>query len=117
MATNQDKKEFVNVLVKEFNQPEGEALNVANKLQKLIRLHESWMLEKCNVPVDEDVWNKKVDDIRKKISDILFSVGVKQIEFNSDPRGFTVYIQTPNQYSNSFAGREAGWGIGGFRNS
>jgi hypothetical protein len=50
--------------------------------------------------------------LQERIKTVLDRAGLVLNHFESDPRGYAVYIDLPDGSYNSFGGRENGYGIG-----
>jgi hypothetical protein len=81
-----------------------ELCNLANSLNRLNELD-------CNCGLNErqEQWKQK---LQEQIKAVLDRTGLVLNHFESDPRGYAVYIDLPDSSYNSFGGRENGYGIG-----
>ncbi len=64
----------------------------------------------CNVGLN-DSQRKRVETLRSKIKAIVELLGWTMNHFNTDPRGFAVYLKLPDGRYNSWGGQENGFGI------
>jgi hypothetical protein len=55
---------------------------------------------------------KRLDRLDEQVKTVLERAGLRLNHLNGDPRGYAVYIDLPDGYSNAFGGREHGYGIG-----
>lgn len=55
---------------------------------------------------------KRLESLDEQVEKMLKRTGLTLNHLNGDPRGYAVYINLPDGYSNSFGGREHGYGIG-----
>lgn len=55
---------------------------------------------------------KRLAYLDEQVNATLKRAGLSLNHLNGDPRGYAVYINLPDGYSNSFGGREHGYGIG-----
>ena len=81
-----------------------ELCRLANSLSRLNELA-------CNSGFSERQERRK-QQLQKRIKTVLVGAGLILNHFESDPRGFAVYIDLPDGSYNSFGGRENGYGIG-----
>ena len=65
----------------------------------------------CNSGLSERQERQK-QKLQERIKTVLEGAGLILNHFESDPRGFAVYIDLPDGSYNSFGGRENGYGIG-----
>ena len=55
---------------------------------------------------------RRKQNLQTRIKAALERAGLVLNHFNSDPRGYAVYLDLPDGSYNSFGGRECGYGIG-----
>ena len=55
---------------------------------------------------------RRKQNLQTRIKVVLESAGLVLNHFESDPRGYAVYLDLPDGSYNSFGGRECGHGIG-----
>jgi hypothetical protein len=65
----------------------------------------------CNSGLTERQERRK-QNLQTRIMAVLEGAGLVLNHFNSDPRGYAVYLDLPDGSYNSFAGRDCGYGIG-----
>ncbi|MDE3110321.1 MAG: hypothetical protein KGL02_10310 [Acidobacteriota bacterium] len=65
----------------------------------------------CNCGLTERQERRK-QNLRTRIKAVLERAGLVLNHFNSDPRGYAVYLDLPDGSYNSFGGQECGYGIG-----
>ena len=65
----------------------------------------------CNSGLTERQERRK-QNLQTRIKAVLEGAGLVLNHFNSDPRGYAVYLDLPDGSYNSFGGRECGYGIG-----
>jgi hypothetical protein len=65
----------------------------------------------CNSGLTEQQERRK-QDLQTRIKALLEQTGLVLNHFESDPRGYAVYLDLPDGSYNSFGGRESGYGIG-----
>ena len=65
----------------------------------------------CNFGLTERQEQRK-QNLQTRIKAVLERAGLVLNRFNSDPRGYAVYLDLPESSYNSFGGRECGYGIG-----
>ena len=65
----------------------------------------------CNCGLSERQEQRK-QRLQERIKTVLEGAGLILNHFESDPRGYAVYIDLPDGSYNSFGGRENGYGIG-----
>jgi len=65
----------------------------------------------CNSGLTERLEQRK-QKLQERIKTVLEDAGLILNHFESDPRGYAVYIDLPDGSYNSFGGRENGYGIG-----
>ena len=65
----------------------------------------------CNSGLSERQERRK-QNLQTRIKAVLQRAGLVLNHFNSDPRGYAVYLDLPDGSYNSFGGRECGYGIG-----
>jgi hypothetical protein len=81
-----------------------ELTSLANSLSRLNELA-------CNCGLNEQQERRK-RNLKARIKAVLDRTGLVLNHFESDPRGYAVYLDLPDGSSNSFGGREHGYGIG-----
>jgi hypothetical protein len=65
----------------------------------------------CNSGLTERLERRK-QNLQTRIKALLEQTGLVLNHFESDPRGYAVYLDLPDGSHNSFGGRECGYGIG-----
>ncbi len=65
----------------------------------------------CNSGLTERQQRRK-QNLQTRIKSLLERTGLVLNHFESDPRGYAVYLDLPDGSYNSFGGRECGYGIG-----
>ena len=65
----------------------------------------------CNNGLTERQERRK-QNLQTRIKAVLERAGLVLNHFNSDPRGYAVYLDLPDGSYNSFGGQECGYGIG-----
>jgi len=65
----------------------------------------------CNCGLSERQEQRR-QNLQTRIKAVLERAGLVLNHFESDPRGYAVYIDLPDGSYNSFGGRENGYGIG-----
>jgi hypothetical protein len=65
----------------------------------------------CNSGLSERQEQRK-QKLQQQIKTVLDRAGLVLNHFETDPRGYAVYIDLPDGSYNSFGGRENGYGIG-----
>ena len=85
-------------------QDAAELCRLANSLNRLNEIA-------CNSGLTERQERRK-ENLQTRIKAVLESTGLVLNHFNSDPRGYTVYLDLPDGSYNSFGGRQCGYGIG-----
>jgi hypothetical protein len=65
----------------------------------------------CNSGLTERQERRK-QNLQTRIKAVLERAGLVLNHFNSDPRGYAVYLDLPDGSYNSSGGRECGYGIG-----
>jgi hypothetical protein len=81
-----------------------ELYRLANSLNRLKEIA-------CNCGLSERQKGRK-QKLQERIKTVLNRAGLTLNHFESDPRGYAVYIDLPDGSYNSFGGRENGYGIG-----
>ena len=89
---------------REAAQDAAELCRLANSLNRLNEIA-------CNFGLTERQERRK-QDLQTRIKTALERAGLVLNHFNSDPRGYAVYLDLPDGSYNSFGGRECGYGIG-----
>jgi hypothetical protein len=85
-------------------QDAAELCRFANSLNRLNEIA-------CNFGLTERQERRK-QHLQTRIKTVLERAGLVLNHFNSDPRGYAVYLDLPDGSYNSFGGRESGYGIG-----
>src|SRR5690348_891368 len=85
-------------------QDAAELCRLANSLNHLNEIA-------CNDGLTERQERRK-QNLQTRIKAVLEQAGLVLNHFNSDPRGYAVYLNLPDGSYNSFGGRECGYGIG-----
>jgi hypothetical protein len=85
-------------------QDAAELCRLANSLNRLNEIA-------CNFGLTERQERRK-QNLQTRIKTVLEGAGLVLNHFNSDPRGYAVYLDLPDGSYNSFGGRESGYGIG-----
>lgn len=85
-------------------QDAAELCRLANSLNRLNEIA-------CNTCLTERQGRRK-QNLQTRIKTLLERAGLILNHFNSDPRGYAVYLDLPDGSYNSFGGRECGYGIG-----
>lgn len=102
--------EFVTLMTREFpNVPYRDMTDLAQELMNLARAFHRLDEAACNyglTPRQE----KRVERMEERLTVISQQLGIA-IDHNGDPRGFSVYLHLPSGTSNSFGGREVGYGV------
>lgn len=80
-----------------------ELIDYASRLQKYAEVD-------CNTGLN-DKQRKQVEKLRSKVKTIVETLGWSVNRFNTNPRGFAVYLNLPDGRYNSCGGRESGYGI------
>lgn len=78
-------------------------IGYSNRLQ---RYHETG----CNYGLN-DKQKASVERLRERARADVKEIGLTINHFNSDPRGYAIYLTLPSGRYNSFGGAESGWGI------
>ena len=65
----------------------------------------------CNCGLTERQEQRK-RNLQTRIKAVVEHAGLVLNHFNSDPRGYAVYLDLPDGSYNTFGGRESGYGIG-----
>ena len=65
----------------------------------------------CNSGLTERQERRK-QNLQTRIKAVLERAGLVLNHFESDPRGYAVYLDLPDGFCNSFGRRECGYGIG-----
>jgi hypothetical protein len=65
----------------------------------------------CNCGLSERQERRK-QKLQEGVKTVLDRTGLILNHFESDPRGYAVYLDLPDGFYNSFGGREHGYGIG-----
>lgn len=89
---------------REAAQDAAELCRLANSLSRLNEIV-------CNCGLTERQERRK-QNLQTRIKTVLKGAGLALNHFNSDPRGYAVYLNLPDGSYNSFGGRECGYGIG-----
>jgi len=89
---------------REAAQDAAELCKLANSLNRLNEIA-------CNCGLTERQERRK-QNLQTRIRAVLEQAGLVLNHFNSDPRGYVVYLDLPDGSYNSFGGRECGYGIG-----
>jgi hypothetical protein len=85
-------------------QDAAELCRFANSLDRLNEIA-------CNSDLTERQERRK-QNLQTRIKTVLERAGLVLNHFNSDPRGYAVYLDLPDGSYNSFGERECGYGIG-----
>jgi hypothetical protein len=85
-------------------QDAAELCRLANSLNRLNEIA-------CNSGLTERQERRK-QNLQTRIKAVLEQTGLVLNHFNSDPRGYAVYLDLPDSSYNSFGGQECGYGIG-----
>lgn len=113
MATAKDRWEFIQVLREEFpakgryevEQFAKRLMRYANKSQRIAELLSSVDLGNRYEEVE-----KEDEENDQRIEALAASWGMR-VRLGGDPRGFTVSVFLPSERSNSWGGKENGWGV------
>jgi hypothetical protein len=89
---------------REAAQDAVELCRLANSLSRLNEIA-------CNNGLTERQERRK-QNLQTRINAALEGTGLVLNHFESDPRGYAVYLDLPDGSYNSFGGRECGYGIG-----
>jgi hypothetical protein len=89
---------------REAAQNAAELCSLANSLSHLNEIA-------CNCGLTERQERRK-QNLQTRIKAVLEGAGLVLNHFNSDPRGYAVYLDLADGAYNSFGGRECGYGIG-----
>ena len=89
---------------REAAQDATELFRLANSLNRLNEIA-------CNSGLTERQERRK-QNLQTRIKAALERAGLALNHFNSDPRGYAVYLDLLDGSYNSFGGRECGYGIG-----
>ena len=81
-----------------------ELCRLANSLNRLNEIA-------CNFGLTERQERRK-QNLQTRIKAVLERAGLVLNHFETDPRGYAVYLDLPDGSYNSFGGRECGYGIG-----
>ena len=118
MATAKERAQFLAVLTREF--PERGLMDIeriANSIMRNARTHGSLCVAECNGPPSNDLadeWEQHVSKRKTavigRLRDLAAELGVR-MDLGGDPRGYTVKIHLPSGASNTWGGRECGWGV------
>lgn len=84
-----------------------DAVELCHIARSLSRLNEI----ACNSGLSQRQ-QKRLEHLDEQVKGTLQRAGLTLNHLNGDPRGYAVYINLPDDYSNSFGGREHGFGIG-----
>jgi hypothetical protein len=84
-----------------------DAIELCKSANSLNRLNEI----ACNCGLNERQEQRK-QKLQERIRTVLERAGLTLNHFESDPRGYAVYIDLPDGSYNSFGGREHGHGFG-----
>jgi hypothetical protein len=84
-----------------------DAAKICNVARSLRRLNDT----ACNSGVNQRQ-ETRMRSLQQKLQNALDRAGLTLNHFESDPRGYAVYINLPDGSYNSFGGREHGYGIG-----
>jgi len=84
-----------------------DATELCKSANSLSRLNEI----ACHCGLSERQEQRK-QKLQERIKTLLDRTGLVLNHFESDPRGYAVYIDLPDGSYNSFGGRENGYGIG-----
>ena len=85
-------------------QDAAELCRFANSLNRLSEFA-------CNSGLTERQERRK-QNLQTRIKTVLERAGLVLNHFNSDPRGYAVYLDLPDCSYNTFGGQECGYGIG-----
>jgi hypothetical protein len=85
----------------------SDAAELCRLAKSLSRLNEIG----CNNGLTERQEQRK-QKLQERIKTVLDCTGLILNHFESDPRGYAVYLDLPDGSYNSFGGRECGYGIG-----
>ena len=85
-------------------QDAADLCRLANSLNRLNEIA-------CNCGLTERQERRR-QNLQTRINAVLEQAGLVLNHFNSDPRGYAVYLDLPDGSYNSFGGRECGYGIG-----
>ena len=84
-----------------------DATQLSSFAHSLHRLNEA----ACNSELTQRQ-QKRVEKLEQSVREVLERAGLTLNHFNSDPRGYAVYVNLPDGSYNTLGGREHGWGIG-----
>lgn len=90
--------------LREAAQDAAEVCRLATSLSRLNEIA-------CNSGLTERRERRK-QNLQTRIKAVLEGAGLVFNHFNSDPRGYAMYLDLPDGSYNSFGGREFGYGIG-----
>jgi hypothetical protein len=109
-----DRAEFLRVMREEFpNEPEGLVRTIATALMRRATRSQKYAELLCSVDMGEkgqarvEKQDEKNDDAIERLAAQL---GMK-CRIGGDPRGFVVSVFLPSGRSNSWGGKEHGWGV------
>lgn len=107
---SKERDEFVATLAREFPQVKLEDLtHMAATLMRLARIHGRICLAECNGKMSSHDACVQVGQIEREIERAIKDLPGVGVEFEGDPRGYTVRLLLPSKRSNSLSG--IGWGI------
>jgi hypothetical protein len=84
-----------------------DAIELCKSANSLNRLNEI----ACNFGLTERQERRR-QNLQNRIKAVLEHTGLALNHFESDPRGYAVYLDLPDGSYNSFGGEECGYGIG-----
>lgn len=87
-----------------------DAFSTMAEIVRLAKRHHTIQEHHCNSEVSPRVL-KLEENIEKRMKKMAEELGLK-IRFDGDPWGFIVKLFAPNKASNTWGGRENGYGVG-----
>lgn len=126
MATAKDRKQFVSLMSQEIPGTNTEYL--ASLLLRHAKTHGRLAEESCNghpaqssphMPAEQlnklqEKWDARIElreaQVERRIKEICEELGIC-VKFGGDPRGYTVTVFLPSGKSNTWGGKEEGYGI------
>jgi hypothetical protein len=97
-------------IAKESDTTPGPASAIAIQLVGISTRLQHYHETQCNYGLT-DKQERRIETLRKKAKSLIDALGWKVNHFNSDPRGYSIYVDLPSGRYNTMGGKENGYGI------